>query len=271
MTVSLRATYEAQIARAGGRWCAHVAPISGEPVILHDPDRVVRGYSVQKLMVAVAVLDKVDRGELELAHTYHLTEDLILGGSGIYLLQPVWGDRITVANALTAMLLVSDNTAVRICGLAVPSAEINAILAAKGLARTRVEPTDNPHRFFLGTTTPRETHDLLARLALGTLLSPASSAFLLRVLRWIDGYHDGVRRDMSSAERSRVAAKHGADFDASGAARHEVGVLYAADGSPASTFAFFADRLGDRGNYGATHPAVEAHAVLGRAMLDATP
>ncbi|HEX5740308.1 MAG TPA: serine hydrolase, partial [Pilimelia sp.] len=131
------------------------------------------------------------------------------------------------------------------------------------------EPTAHPHRFFLGRTTARETHDLLWRLASGALLSPGSTEFLLRVLRAPGGYHDGVRRDMSSAERARVATKHAADFDDTGAARHEAGVVFAADGTPALGYAFFADGLGDRHDYGGTHPAVRAHAALGRAMLDA--
>ena len=47
--------------------------------------------------------------------------DIILGGTGIYFLQTVYGDNLTIANFLTAMLLVSDNTAVRLCGLVCPA------------------------------------------------------------------------------------------------------------------------------------------------------
>ncbi len=104
-------------------------------------------------------------------------------------------------------------------------------------------------------TTPRETHDLLWRLADKTLLSTRSSDFLLGILRWINGYHDGIRRDMSSAERSRVATKYGADYDERGAARHEAGIMFDATGAPTLTYALFADSLGDLDNYGGTHPA----------------
>jgi beta-lactamase class A len=62
-----------------------------------------------------------------------------------------------------------------------------------------------------------------------------------------------------------VAVKHGADEDC----RHEVGIVFDADDAPAATFAFLADRLPDRDDYGGTHPAVRAHATLGRALLDA--
>ena len=266
-------TYSRQVADAGGEWRSHVAFVDAdgtvETVIADDIDQLVRGYSVQKLAVATAVLTKVDRGELDLGRTVEVTADDILGGSGIYLLQPVWGDHVTVANVLTAMLLVSDNTAVRLCGRLVPAREVNDILAAIGFVHTRVEPVADPYRFQLGVTTPRDTHELLARLAARTLLAPASCDFLLRVLRALGGYHDGIRRDMSSAERGRVATKHGADFNARGAARHEVGIVFSTSGGPALTYAFFAEALGDRDNYGGTHPGVRAHAALGRALLDA--
>ncbi|MET7421970.1 serine hydrolase [Dactylosporangium sp. NPDC005555] len=268
----IRRVYERQKARAGGTWHSHIALVDAagvpQPVVQDDADHVTKGYSVQKLAVATAVMDKIDRGELRLDQKLDLRADIILGGTGIYFLHTVWGDDITVANFLTAMLLVSDNTAVRMCGRVVPALEINEILAAKGFTHTRVEPVANPNRFFLGDTTPREIHDLLWRLATKTLLKPASCDFLLGVLRWINGYHDGIRRNMSSSERSRVASKYGQDFNTLGASRHEAGIMFGADGAPALVYGLFAEGLGDLDNYGATHPAVEAHAVLGRAMFD---
>jgi beta-lactamase class A len=257
----MRELYERLTARAGGTWSSLVTRF-GEPLLADDPDRVVHGYSVQKVALAVAVLDRVDRGRLRLDQKLSLTTDDVLGGSGLYHLQPVWGDEVTLAGVLTALLVVSDNTAVRLCGRLVPAAEVNEVLAGKGFAVTRVEPVADPHRFLLGVTTARETVTLLEGLA-------RSSPWLVSLLRSGSGYHDGIRRNMSSRERARVATKHGADFDRLGAARHEAGLVFAADGTPALAYAFFAEGLGDLDNYGATHPAVEAHARLGRALLDA--
>ncbi|MEV8505924.1 serine hydrolase [Actinoplanes sp. NPDC051475] len=272
---TIKSVYEQEKAKAGGTWHSHIATVDDtgaiQPIVEDDIDHVTYGYSVQKLAVATAVMDKIDRGQLTLGQKLDLQADIILGGSGIYFLHTVWGDQITVANFLTAMLLVSDNTAVRLCGLVVPAAEINEILAAKGFVHTRVEPVANPNRFYLGTTTPREMHDLLWRLATKTLLSPSSCSFLLSITRWINGYHDGVRRTMSSEERSRVATKYGADFNNLGASRHEAGIMFGPDGKPKLTYAMFAEALGDRDNYGSTHPAVQAHAVIGRTMLDNLP
>jgi beta-lactamase class A len=272
-TDRIRRCYERQKAAAGGLWRAHIAtvdPATGvyTPVVDDAADVVLKGYSVQKLAVATAVMDKIDRGELSLGQKTDIDADIILGGSGIYHLHGVWGDSVTVANFLTAMLLVSDNTAVRLCGRFVPALEVNEILAAKGFVHTRVEPVANPNRFRLGDTTAREMHSLLSRLAAKTLLSPSSCNFLLGILRWVNGYHDGVRRNMSSNERSRVATKYGADFNTAGASRHEVGIMFGSTGAPVLTYAMFAEAMGDLDNYGATHAAVQAHAVIGRTMFD---
>ena len=266
----LKSLYAAQKKKAGGRWHSYVTAVEGgtwKNVIADDIDFVIEGASVQKLAVALAVLDKVDRGLQSLDQKLDLPESIILDGSGTYHLQAAFGDDLTIANFLVAMLQVSDNTAVRMCGRVAPGPEINEILAAKGFTHTRVEPVEgNPNRFYLGTTTPREMHTLVKGLADQTLLSASSTQAMLRVMRWSEvGYVDGVRRNMSSAERARIGIKYGANGDL----RHEVGVIFDTAGAPVLVFSYFADQVGDEDNYGATNPAVQAHAVLGRAMLDA--
>jgi beta-lactamase class A len=266
----IRSAYRRETREAGGTWYSLITVVGAGgamvPVVEERIDQPVPGYSVQKMAVALAVMDKVDRGELALDQRQRLDAATILGGSGIYELQTVWGDELTLANVLVAMLLVSDNTAVRLCGNLVPGPEINDILARKGFTQTRVQPVPtNPHRFFLGNTTPREMHDLWLGLANGTLLSARSTQFLFGITRWVDGYMDGVRRNMSSDERSRVAIKYGALGDS----RHETGVVFDNSGAPALVFTLFNTGLGDVGNFGATNPGVQAEAALGRTMLDA--
>lgn len=256
----LRAAYDRISHRAGGRWHSLVT-IGDETVISDDPDYVVEGASVQKLAVALAVLDAVDTGDLSLSEKIELRDEDILEGAGLYSLQPVRGDQLTLANVLVHLLAVSDNSAVRMVGRLIPGPRINALLASKGFEATRVDPLpDNPHRFWLGTTTPRETHMLLRGLSQGSYLSEDSSTFLLDVLRG-GTYHDGIRRHLSSAERARVATKGGQDEDR----RHEVGII-----SPI-TYCFFADQHPDWKNYGGSHPVVMAHAELGRLLFDALP
>lgn len=264
--IDIRAAYERETTRAGGRWYSLVT-VGADTVVDDEADAQVFAYSVNKVWVAAAVLDKVDRGELTLERTVELTADIVnRDGDGIYLLQPAHGDRLTLAGIVAAMLLVSDDTAVRLCGTVCPGPQVNAFLERQGAAVTRVTPLpDDPNRFFLGPTTPRETHDLLGRLVAGTMLSAASTAFLLRVLRWKDGYHDGIRRSMSSAERLRVATKYGAFRDG----RNEAGVMFDDAGAPVLRYGFFADGQAGADDFGATHPAVQARARLGRVLLDA--
>jgi beta-lactamase class A len=47
--------------------------------------------------------------------------------------------------------------------------------------------------------------------------------------------------------------------------------MFDPNGVPLLTYAMFAEGLGDAENYGATHPAVEAQAKIGRVMIDNLP
>jgi hypothetical protein len=80
----------------------------------------------------------------------------------------------------------------------------------------------NPNRVFLGTTTADETHALLQILVTGTLLSAASTRYLLNVLRSASAFSDGIRQGLTTNERHRVATKAGW-FDAR---RAEAGVMF---------------------------------------------
>jgi beta-lactamase class A len=262
----IRRAYQRETAKAGGVWHALVTLTDADGshlvAVEESADEVMPAASVNKLGLACAVLDKVDRGELRLDQTVELTPGIVLPGDGIYHLQTVWGDRLTLANVISTMLMLSDNTAVRLCGLVCTGTEVNDFLAAKGFTHTRVRPLpDDPHRMFLGTTTAREAHLLLRKLVGGTMISPGATRFALSLLH---GFTDGVRREMSSAERLRTATKYGALDDG----RHEVGVMFDATGAVSLIFSFFAGLPGHGHNLGATNPLVAAHARLGRRMFD---
>ncbi|MBO3732878.1 serine hydrolase [Glycomyces niveus] len=266
---AIKAVWDAETAKAGGTWQGYVTLLNGTaaPVVAVNQNSasVQTAASMNKLGIALGVLDKIDRGELALDDRITLTPDIILTGSGFYFHQTAYGDEITVANVLVAMLLTSDNTSVRLCGLVCPPAEINETLAAKGFTDTRVIPNPaNPNRMWLGDTTTIETNKLLTRLAKGELLSAKGTSFFLNILKGLSGYHDGFRRNMSSVERARVAMKYGADD----ATRNESGVVYSSAGAPALVYSFMAQFTNHWGNYGATHPAVQAHAAMGRKMFD---
>jgi len=231
--VAVRRVYRARSARAGGTWNSYisVADTGGTlvPAVQDKPDDVVQAYSVNKVAVATALLDKVDRGLITLDQRVDVTADIVIpDGDGIFRLDGAYPSSVTLGHVLAALLTVSDDTAVRLCGLLTTSAEINEIIAAKGCPHTQVEPVANPHRFFLGTTTPRETHDLLQGLVRGTVLSATSSAYLLGLLRSPIAFTDGIRRTMSSEERARIATKAGWFADG----RNEAGIMFDTAGRP---------------------------------------
>lgn len=264
------AIYQLHRQAAGGNWYAYlsVAGSDGTPqvAVTENPDTVVEAYSVNKIAVATAVLDKVDRGLLSLTDRVEVSESIVVpGGDGIFSLDGAYPSSVTIGHALAAMLTVSDDTAVRLCGLVCPAAELNQILVDKGFPNTQVEPVANPNRFYLGTSTARETHDLLQALVRGTLLSASSTAHLLNLLRSPIAFNDGIRRTMSSDQRARVATKAGWFVDA----RHEAGIIFSPAGAPVLTYVMFSDGQADADNFGATHPAVQARASMGPRFLAA--
>ena len=260
----VRRVYVNQSLRTGGIWNAFIS-VAGKPVQDY-PDDLVEAYSVNKLAVATAVMDKIDRGRLTLDTHVDVTADIISAdGDGIFQLDGVYPSSVTIGHVLAALLTISDDTAARLCGLVVPAKEINDTMVAKGFPNTQVQPVANPNRFFLGMTTPRETHDLLSALVHGTLLSAPSSRHLLTLLRSPIAFTDGIRRTMSSDERLRIATKAGWFNDG----RNEAGVIFDTAGHPVLIYSMFAHGQSDAGNFGATHPAVQARAIMGREFLDA--
>jgi len=69
---------------------------------------------------------------------------------------------------------------------------------------------------------------------------------------------------MSSDERARIATKAGWFADG----RNEAGIIFDTTGRPVLTYSMFSAGAPDPDNFGATHPAVQARALMGRAFLD---
>lgn len=271
-------TYARAVEAAGGTWSSYIAVTNADgtvtPAVEERADEVVEAYSVNKLAVATAVLDKIDRGLLTLDQRVDVTADIVIRDTdGIFGLDGAYPSSVTLGHAMAALLTVSDNTAVRLCGLVCPAKELNEILRGKGFVHTQVVPVTNPNRFFLGKTTPRETHTLLRKLVAGELLSAASTTYLLDAIRSLTAFTDGIRLRLTSDERLRVATKAGWFKDG----RNEAGVVFGVDGSPLATYALFASGaftgspgVGDpAGDFSANHPALRARTKLGRTIVDA--
>lgn len=264
--------YAREVEKAQGVWSSLVT-VGGVTVVEANADATVEAYSVNKLGVATAVLDKIDRGLLTLDQRVDLTADIVIQDiDGIFALDRAYPSSLTLGNVMANLLTLSDNTAVRLCGLVCPALELNEILRDKGFVVTQVVPVSNPNRFFLGRTTPRETHTLLSKLVAGELLSPSSTDYLLNVIRSTSAFTDGIRLHLRTEERLRVGTKAGW-FDDGG--RNEAGIVFAADGTPGAIYSLFASGpyVGDATvtnvDFGATHPAVKARQAIGRTLVDA--
>lgn len=265
----------AQVKKAAdGTWSSFISINDGDSarsVVRDQQDRVVEAYSVNKIAVATAVLDKIDRGLLSLDQQVEVTKDIVIQDTdGIFGLDGAYPSAVTLGHAMAALLTVSDNTAVRLCGLVCPAKELNEILRVKGFVHTQVVPVTNPNRFFLGQTTPRETHTLLRKLVNGTLLSATSTEYLLTALRSLTAYTDGIRLRLTSDERLRVATKAGWFSDG----RNEAGVVFDTAGAPLATYSLFASGKfagspGVDADFSANHPALRARTALGRTIVDA--
>ncbi len=263
--------YARAVEASGGLWSSLVT-VGGSTAVEAGADTVVEAYSVNKIAVATAVLDKIDRGLLALDQRVDVSADIVIQDTdGIFALDRAYPSSITLGHAMANLLTVSDNTAVRLCGLVCPALELNEILRGKGFVHTQVVPVGNPNRFFLGTTTARETHTLLTKLVAGELLSPTSTDYLLNALRATSAFTDGVRLNLTTDERLRVATKAGW-FESD---RHEAGVVFNEAGAAASTYALFAtgpfsgDAAVNDANFAAGHPALRARQQIGRTLVDA--
>lgn len=261
----VKRVYDSAAAEAGGIWNSYIS-VADEVAVDVASDEIVEAYSVNKVAVAVTLMDKIDRGLLTLDQQVQVPESIVVpGGDGIIILDKAYPSAFTLGHVLSLFLTVSDDTCVRLVGLVVPAAEINQILVAKGFPRTQVTPVANPNRYFLGKTTPRETHDLLKALVAGTLLSPASTEYLLSILRSQVAFTDGIRREMSSVDRARIATKAGWLNDG----RNEAGIMFDGAGKPVLIYSMFAHGQANPEDFGATHPVRQAAAKMGPKFLRA--
>ncbi|WP_250633559.1 class A beta-lactamase [Pinirhizobacter soli] len=211
---------------SGKRWSVH----GSEPFAM---------MSAFKAPVAVAVLDLVDQGKLKLDQEVTLAKSDVQGGSAVPSVgAAVKGgrSRFTVRDLLVGSVSQSDNTAVNaLIKLVGGPAVVTAKLKSAGIEGMRVDmdevgieeifeqlprgaaapkgETDaqedtrlaNGYAAFLADarnrTTPEAAMDFLGKLASGKLLTPSSTALLLKLMR-----------DQVIPNRLRAGLPKGVDF-----------------------------------------------------------
>src|ERR1041384_4007669 len=104
--------YRRQVRKARGTWSSliTIADLDGttKSAIDENADKVVEAYSVNKIAVAVAVLDKVDRGLIKLDQTVTVSAAIVIQDTdGIFALDGGDPDQATVRHPLAHLLTLS--------------------------------------------------------------------------------------------------------------------------------------------------------------------
>lgn len=206
-----------------------------------NADDPVRTASTIKLPIACAVVKFVADGKYSWADRLIIRREDKVSGSGI-LTDLSDGESISLRDATTLMIIVSDNTATNLILDRVGGDAVNDYLATLGLERTRVmrkirgdgnqlKPAQGWTReglrpenqgFGIGVSTSREMVRLLEMLEQGKVVDPESSRLVLQMLER-QQYKDGIGRKL---EQFRVASKSGS-LDA---LRSDVGIVHTPHG-----------------------------------------
>lgn len=206
-----------------------------------NADDPVRTASTIKLPIACAVVKFVADGKYTWADRLIIRREDKVSGSGI-LTDLSDGESISLRDATTLMIIVSDNTATNLILDRVGGDAVNDYLATLGLERTRVmrkirgdgnqlKPAQGWTReglrpenqgFGIGVSTSREMVRLLEMLEQGKVVDAESSRLVLQMLER-QQYKDGIGRKL---EQFRVASKSGS-LDA---LRSDVGIVHTPHG-----------------------------------------
>jgi beta-lactamase class A len=192
-------------------------------------DEPVRTASTIKVAVMVEAFARVAEGRAKWSDELVLSKEARYAGSGV--LQDLTdGLRLTLRDAVTLMMTVSDNTATNMVLDHLSTDAVNARMESLGLRQTRIMrrvggggvskegQNEANKRFGLGRTSPREMVTIIEKLERGEIVSPAVSKEMIELLKR-EQTTDGIWRGLWRVPK---ATKSGA-LDA---LRSNVGVIY---------------------------------------------
>jgi len=206
-----------------------------------EPDRRVRTASTIKLPIACALAAEVEARRARWDERLVIRAQDKVSGSGV-LADFSEGETISLRDAQTLMIIVSDNTATNLILDRIGADAVNDFMNSLGLTQTRsmrkirgdgtqLKPAQGWSRegekpenkkFGIGASTSREMVRLLELLEQGRVVSPAASKDLLSILER-QQYKDGIGRRSGEI---RIASKSGS-LDA---LRSDVGIAYTPHG-----------------------------------------
>ena len=192
-------------------------------------DTRVRTASTIKIAIMIEAFARVAEGKAKWSDEVVLTDAKKVQGSGV--LQDMSdGLRLRLRDAVTLMMIVSDNTATNLVLDVLTADAVNARMDALGLKQSRVlrkvggggtskageDPVLKPYG--LGVTTPHEMVDLMEKLERGEIVSKDASKEMLAIMKR-EQAHNGIGRELNGVE---MATKAGALDQL----RSNVGIIY---------------------------------------------
>lgn len=195
---------------------------------LGGDDRVPTASTI-KVAVMIEAFARVAEGKAKWTDELLLIKEKKVGGAGIL---PVFADglRLTLRDAVTLMMVLSDNTATNLVIDLLSADAINARMESLGMKETRLMrrvfgggesaegKKEENKRFGLGRSTPREMVALVEKLERGEIISAAASKEMIELMKREQGTN-GIWRNQW---RIPKATKSGA-LDA---LRSNVGIIY---------------------------------------------
>lgn len=201
---------------------------TGETFELGADDRVPTASTI-KLAVMIEAFARVAEGKAKWTDELVLTKAIKVGGSGI-LSEFADGLHLTFRDAVSLMMIMSDNTATNLVIDVLSADAVNARMESLGIKETRLMrrvfgggesaegKKEESKRFGLGRTTPREMVMIMEKLERGEIISPAASKEMLELMKREQGTN-GIWREQWRVPK---ATKSGA-LDA---LRSNVGIIY---------------------------------------------
>jgi beta-lactamase class A len=210
---------------------------TGQTVVI-NADEPVQTASVIKLPLMLQAYEQVKAGKLKLTDPIVLTKDNQVPGSGVlYALDP--GLKLTLKDAITLMMIVSDNTGTNLTIDAVGLKPTNEMIARMGLKNTYFykkvyKPADGPmppdqKKFGLGKTTARE----MATVMESIYNCDMGDRELCKQMIWTmrnQQYRDMLPRYLEQADASEDLSAIADKIGALDAVRNDVALVYTKNG-----------------------------------------
>jgi beta-lactamase class A len=210
---------------------------TGQTVAINE-DEVVQTASVIKLPLMLQAYEQVKAGKLKLSDPVVLNKENQVPGSGVLAaLDP--GLKLTLKDAITLMMIVSDNTGTNLTIDAVGLKPTNDMLSRMGLKNTYFykkvyKPAVGPmppdqKKFGLGKTTAREMAAVLESIYKCDL----GDRELCKQMIWImrnQQYRDMLPRYLEQADASEDLSAIADKIGALDAVRNDVALVYTKNG-----------------------------------------